>query len=107
MQFVARYHLLPGKEPEARKWILEKEKEGIPTAPGWKYLGTYFNSMGFGRFDIEFRYEIENYAAIDAWREDPDAPWVKLFMEVAQFLDLSRPFEMAILREASEHSVLG
>ena len=107
MQHVSRYHLRPGKEREARKWILEKEKEGIPNAPGWKYLGTYFNSMQFGRFDIEFRSEIENYAAIDAWRADPDSPWVKLFMEGAQFLDLSRPCEIAILREASEYSVLG
>jgi hypothetical protein len=107
MQHVARYHLKPGKGPEARTWILEKEKEGIATAPGWKYLGTYFYSMGFGRFDMEIRHDIENYAAIDAWREDPDSPWVKIFMECSQFLDLSRPFEIAILREASEHTVLG
>lgn len=105
MQYVSRYHLRPGKEREARMFTLEKEKEGIPTAPGWKYLGTYYNSMQIGRFDLEIRHEIENYAAIDAWREDPDAPWVKIFMEFAQFLDLSRPFEIAILREASEHTI--
>jgi hypothetical protein len=104
MEFVARYHLRPGKERDARKWILEKEKEGIPDAPGWKYLGTYFNSMGFGRFDMEIRSEIENYAAIDAWREDPEAQWLKFADGFFQFIDLSRPYEMAILREASEHS---
>lgn len=105
MQHVARYHLRPGKEREARMWILENEKEGVPTAPGWKYLGTYFNSMQFGRFDIELRHEIENYAAIDAWREDPDSPWLRSYMEFAKFLDLSRPFEIAILREVSEYTV--
>jgi hypothetical protein len=107
MEFVARYHIIAGKEREAREWVLAKEKEGIPTAPGWKYLGTYFNSMGFGRFDLEIRSEIENYAAIDAWREDPDSPWVKLNLEGSQFVDLSRPYEMAILRKASEHSSMG
>jgi hypothetical protein len=60
--------MIPMKEREARLWVMEKEKEGIPDAPGWKYLGTYFKSMGLGRFDVEIRNEIENYAAIDAWR---------------------------------------
>jgi hypothetical protein len=114
MQYVSRYHLRPGKEREARLFTLEKEKEGIPTAPGWKYLGTYYNSMQIGRFDIEIRHEIENYAAIDAWRGDPDSPWVgdpdspwvKNYMEFAQFLDLSRPIETAILLEASEYMFL-
>jgi hypothetical protein len=104
MQVVTRFHILPGKENELRKWTLEKEKEGIPNAPGWKYLGTYFTSMGFGRFDMETRNEIENYAAIDSWRENPDAPWIKLEKEVAQFTDFSRPYEITILREASEPS---
>jgi len=107
MQFVARYHLLPGKAPEARKLILEKEKEGMPNAPGWKYLGTYFTSMGLGRFDMEIRSEIENYAAIDAFREDPDSPWMKRVREITKFVDWSRPIDMTILREASEHSALG
>ena len=107
MQFVARYHLRPGKDQEARKWILKEEKEGIPNAPGWKYLGTYFNSMGFGKFAIEFRCEIKNYAAIDAWREAPDAPWAKWYCEFSQFRDLSRPSEISILIEASEHSIPG
>jgi hypothetical protein len=60
--------------------------------------------MGFGRFDMEIRSEIENYAAIDAWREDAEAPWVKFIGGLFQFIDLSRPLENAILREASEHS---
>ena len=107
MQIAGRYHLRPMTEADARKWILEKEKEGIPNAPGWNYLGTYFTSMGLGRFQVEVRAEIENYAAIDAWREDPEGPWVKFIEGLFQFIDLSRPFEMAVLREASEHSVWG
>jgi hypothetical protein len=101
MQLVGRYHLLPGKRAEAMKWTAEKEKEGIPTAPGWKYLGTYYTSVGFGRFDVEVRHEIENYAAIDAWRESPDSPWMQIFNEWSRFLDWSRPIETAVLQEAS------
>jgi antibiotic biosynthesis monooxygenase (ABM) superfamily enzyme len=108
MQIVFRCHIKPGKQSELNKFVLAKEKENIENAPGWKYLGSYFTSFGFGEYDFEWRFEIENYASIDAWRDAPDAAW-KRFSDsfYSEFVDTSRPMQTAILREASEPSSIG
>jgi hypothetical protein len=45
MEIVARYYILPGKMEEAMKFVEEKQKVGVPTAPGWTFIGVYFKSM--------------------------------------------------------------
>jgi hypothetical protein len=107
MQFVFRCHIKPGKQSEFNKFILAKEYENNGEAPGWKYLGSYFTSFGIGVYDFEYRFEIENFASIDAWRDVPDAAWKRIYYEIMEFVDESRPTETTFLREASEPSSFG
>lgn len=65
MQYINRFNVLPHKAEAFRDWLKKNDKllhEGMPE--GWQYLGTWFTVRGFGRYDCEMRYELDDYAVL-------------------------------------------
>ena len=65
MQYINRFNVLPHKSEAFRDWLKKNDKllhEGMPE--GWQYLGTWFTVRGFGRYDCEMRYELDDYATL-------------------------------------------
>lgn len=46
-------------------WLESKANPGIQKA-GWTYLGTWFDVMGFGQYDYESRWELNDHGSVNA-----------------------------------------
>ena len=83
--FVITATARPGKSGEAAQWYREKGQAFMESYPGVKSLQVFAGQFGIGRkHGIEFWFEIENYAVMDAWdaaiADDPakyGAPWAE------------------------------
>jgi len=67
MQYVTRFNLQPLQGGAFREWLTKNDallREG--QAQGWTYLGAWFTVHGFGRYDVELRYEVGDYANLCA-----------------------------------------
>lgn len=74
--FVGTARSRPGKASEASKWWREEGEPFYASLPGVKSLQTYAAQFGLGgAYNLEFWYEIDDYAVMDAWdkvmSEDP------------------------------------
>ena len=67
MQYINRFKVLPHKSEALRDWLKKNDKLLRKEQPkGWHYLGAWFTVHGFGRYDFEMRFEIDDYAALGA-----------------------------------------
>ncbi len=105
MQYILRYHLKENQALPYQEWHRNNEAAiAESTPPGWHYLGTWFTVHGFGRFECETRWELDNYNALEP--SEPTEEWLKLFHEQRDFVDQSRPMETALLKSASDVRVI-
>jgi hypothetical protein len=104
MQYVTRYHLKPLKVAEYRQWLLDNESLLAEHAPeGWTYLGTWFTVMGFGKFECESRWEVDDYGALGSgWG---DETYQRLMREWMEFYDQSRDDENYLMKSTTEVNV--
>ncbi len=67
MQYVLRYRIASDKAGALREWLRENTADIEAHAPdGWHYAGSYFVVRGFGDYDCEMRYDLDDYAAMDS-----------------------------------------
>ena len=67
MQYIQRFNLKHNRAGEYRELLKKYDqtlREGQPE--GWTYLGTWFTVLGFGRYEVEVRFELRDYADLGA-----------------------------------------
>jgi hypothetical protein len=105
MQYIIRYEIKDGKNSEFRKWVLDNANNFEQHAvKGWKYLGTWFTVRGFGRYSVETRWELEDYAALGAGFGDEVAQ--KMNLEWFQMVDWAQGSETQLVKSAAEVDML-
>ena len=91
LYFVSTATPRPGKGGEAAKWWREKGQAVFETLPGVKSLQVFASQFGLGRrHNIEFWYEIDDYAVMDKWDDDiaaDAAKWGPIFDEFDQLFE--------------------
>jgi hypothetical protein len=103
MQIIFRGCLKEKQASAYRDW-LAKNHDALQdhAPPGWKYAGTYFTVMGFGKFDVENRWELSSYGALDAARDHEDETLDKLILEQTEFFEPTIPGETYLMRSAED-----
>jgi hypothetical protein len=101
MQYIQRYNLVPKKNGAFRDWLQNNSPAVSENAPeGWKYVGTWFTVRGFGKFDVETRWELADYAALGAgWGNET---FQKLSTEWFEFIDTSIVGEVALMKSNTD-----
>lgn len=100
MQCVIRYDVEAKRSEEHRTWLLDNEKSiSESDRPGWEYLGTWFTVQGFGSYQAEVRWEIDDYAALGAEMTEQG---LELFKKWIGFVDQGRPTENTLMKSASD-----
>jgi hypothetical protein len=104
MQRIVRYHLKPMQAPAFQRWALEKESLIQENAPeGWTYVGIWFTVLGFGRYDCEIRWELDDYDALGAgWGNET---FQQLGREFFDFVDMGRDSETYLMKSAADVAV--
>ncbi len=101
MQYVQRYYLQPKKAGAFRDWLQKNGPALIENAPeGWKYIGTWFMVRGFGKFDVETRWELADYAALGAGFGNDNLQ--KLNAEWFEFIDPGLVGEVALMKSDTD-----
>ncbi len=101
MQYVQRYYLQAKKVGAFRDWLQKNCPAIIENAPeGWKYLGTWFMVRGFGRFDVETRWELADYSALGAGSGNETMQ--KLNAEWFEFIDTGLVGEVALMKSDTD-----
>jgi hypothetical protein len=86
MQYIQRFNVLPHKSEAFRDWLKANDKMLRNEQPkGWRYLGAWFTVHGFGQYDCEIRYEIDDYASLGAGfgSETLQKAWGEIFDALA------------------------
>jgi hypothetical protein len=100
MQYIVRYNLKPLKAEQYREWLKKNArvyKEGVP--PGWKYLGTWFTVLGFGKYACEDRWEVKDYADLGSGFGSEELQ--KAFLESTEMIEQSTG-ETYLMKSAEE-----
>ncbi len=103
MQIIFRSSLREKKAVAYRDWELKNRdafKESAP--PGWSYAGTYFTVFGFGKFDVEIRWDLSSYGALESFRDHENEIWNRLMIENIEFFEPTIPGETYLMREAED-----
>ncbi|MBT8212284.1 MAG: hypothetical protein KJN71_03960 [Acidimicrobiia bacterium] len=105
MQYIMRYALKDGVASDFRDWVQKNGQEmGDHAADGWSYLGTYFTVMGFGTFEVETRWEVENYSTFEAGFGDDT--FQRLFGEWNDFINPNLPGETYLMKSAGDVAIM-
>ena len=105
MQYVVRYDIAQGRAEEYRNWLLaNEEKMGVHQPEGWSYLGTWFTVLGFGSYQAESRWEVDDYGRLGAGFGDEELQ--RLTRDSLDFLDSSRPPETYLMKSATEVAIM-
>ncbi len=62
--YVFRYNLRPEAAAEYKQWLVDHTGARSEQA-GWTYLGTFFDVMGFDRYDYETRWELNGHGSVN------------------------------------------
>jgi hypothetical protein len=105
MQYIMRYHLLPYKANDFKAWLEENEAAYAENATeGWTYLGTWGTVRGFGKYDFEERWELEDYATLgEGWGNET---FQRLNLEWLEFVDQTRDMEAYLMKSVSDVSIM-
>ncbi len=69
--FVATSSSKPGKGSQGAQWMREKGQAFFESFAGVKSLQVFATQFGLGQaLDLEFWFEIEDYAVMDRWDAD-------------------------------------
>jgi hypothetical protein len=69
--YVLRYNLRSGAAAEYAQWLADRANVRSQQA-GWTYVGTFFDVMGFGRYDYETRWELNDHGSVSTRPLDAD-----------------------------------
>lgn len=100
MQYVQRFNLKIYKAGEFRDWLKKHDqtlREGQPE--GWTYLGTWFTVRGFGRYEVEVRFELRDYADLGA--DFGSDVLQKAYLEMMDMFT-DEPWETYLMKSAEE-----
>lgn len=101
MEAVYRFRIKPGKAGAFVEYT-KKQEANLPTPPpGWTYKSTYFVVQGFGEYDAESRWELDDYAALGS--TGGSAEWDaanKEFFE--EYYDDRFPMATTLLKSAAD-----
>jgi hypothetical protein len=96
VQYIVRYQLKPLQSPAYKTWLQENEallKENAPE--GWAYVGTWFTVRGFGHYQCESRWEVDDYGSLGAgWGNETFQRLMRDWMEFANQLQDSETYLM-------------
>ena len=105
MQYIIRYDITPGKAGDYRDWLLANEEAMREHQPeGWSYLGTWFTVLGFGSYQAESRWEVDDYAGLGAGFGDETLQ--ELTIQTIDFIDAGRPPETYLMKGTSDVAVM-
>ncbi len=105
MQYVVRYDIVQGKAEQYRDWLLANEDAIRDHQPdGWSYLGTWFTVLGFGSYQAESRWEVDDYAGLGAGFGDDALQ--ELTRESFRFFDFGRPGETYLMKDATDVAIM-
>lgn len=87
MEIIYQYNLKEGKSTEYTEYVAKSEQTLRERAPkGWKYRGTFVTVQGLGDFDVQQRWELDDYSFLGAgWGHDEG--WDKTLVEGMGFID--------------------
>ena len=107
MQIIFRGNLKDKQSAAYRDWEAKNRQAMNDNAPpGWTYAGTYFTVYGFGKYDVETRWELSSYGALDAARDHEDETWDRLTVESGDFFEPTIPGETVLVRSAEGVKIL-
>ena len=107
MQIIFRGCLKDKQATAYRDWEVKNRKAMQDYAPpGWTYAGTYFTVFGFGKFDVENRWDLSSYGALDTARDYENETWDKLNLEAGDFFEPTIPGETYLVRSAEGVKIL-
>ncbi len=105
MEYIMRFNIRPDKNEEFQRWILANEAEIRDNHPGgWRYLGFWFTVRGFGKYDGEMRWELDDYAVLGAGYGNEKSQ--SLILQFFQFLEGSRIAETYLMKSTHEVEIL-
>ncbi len=105
MQYIVRYDVAPKKAGEFRQWIIDNDQAMRDHQPeGWAYLGTWFTVLGFGQYQVESRFEVDDYARLGSGFGDEALQ--RLQLEWFEFIDTRRPGETYLMKSATDVQVM-
>lgn len=100
MQYVMRFRVTPRRTAEFRSWLQQHDADLHGDLPeGWTYAGAYFVVRGFGDYDCELRWDLDDYAALGS--ENPPT-FNQIVKEWQEFVSDASPVEAALLKRAEE-----
>jgi hypothetical protein len=105
MQRIDRYYLKPGKAEAYLGWLKKNDQVFRDHAPeGQTYLGTWFTVQGFGDYDVESRWELEDYAALGGGFGDHE--FQAAMNEWDEYADTSRPQQSVLMKSEDDVRIL-
>jgi len=107
IQIIFRGSLKEKQAGAYRDWEV-KNRQALQrhAPPGWTYAGTYFTVFGFGKYDVETRWDLTSYAAMDAGRNHEDETWDRLGLESNEFFEPTIHGEASLVRSAEDVKIL-
>ena len=100
MQYVLRFRIATNRAAGLRGWLQDHTQDRQRDVPeGWAYDATYFVVRGFGDYDCEMRWNLENYAALDS--ENPPG-FTKLVKEWQGFVNDATAAQATLLKSLDD-----
>ena len=87
MEIVYRFNIKEGRSGEYVDFVSKNEEVMRDNAPaGWTYRGTFVTVQALGDFDVEQRWQIDDYANLGAgWGHDE--VWDRTLAEAQDFVE--------------------
>ena len=105
MQYIIRYDVKPQQAEAFRAWLSKnREAFGDHAPTGWSYVGTWFTVQGFGSYQAETRWELDDYASLGSGFGDEENQ--RLLAEWFDFVAEGRPNETYLMKSADDVSIL-
>jgi hypothetical protein len=105
MQYIQRASLKVHQAGKYQQWLVENEPLIAQNAPaGWTYVGTWFTVRGFGRYDCEVRWELDDYAALGS--DFGNEVFQKAMMEGFEFFDPAQGGETYLMKSAGDIHIM-
>jgi hypothetical protein len=101
MQKIDRYNLRANKAADYVAWLKKNDdllRNGAPT--GWTYLGTWFTVQGLGEYDVESRWELDDYATLGSGPGSDE--FLAMMDEWDEFGDTSRPQQSVLMKSEDD-----
>ncbi len=98
LEYVYRFTLKSGKVGDFLEWLEENEGTFDEHGPaGWHYLGAWFVVRGFGGYDCEMRYQLDDYGALGSGFGDEEN--LRMLREFfSEYLDHNHRPEAVLLK---------